>query len=390
MSVVNLGRTTRTNMVFYSTDGNGRDGYITYNDGGFWKENIKQISLKPDYPRNNKKNFYSLFHQAAPFNYQSDGSGRDSYVIEHNGGLVKPFEPLIKQKLIKFLRKDNSEYIKRKIFLTKSQKKFLNKIKNIQKNVVNRLYNDSLDRIRKNKMKLNTKSLSGFFDETINRKNLDSISPIKNYKDKDYSLKNNKKFLNPLKEQNQKNFFNIILKNRNIHKNNSMKNLSYFDKNDNTSKVKILKNLKFNSYFNDISSNNLYNKINNKGINFSNNYKNENLKKKFLLKNKKYNVVVGPKNLKMKNNLNINYNSYVNSIYDNNINEQNNFCYNDNEKRKNIEQYESNKYVKLKDKTNKNDFCNEFNKTQLLSKSKPFLVYNYKNYKSNYENYLKK
>ena len=176
MSVVNLGRTTRTNMVFYSTDGNGRDGYITYNDGGFWKKNIKQISLKPDYPRNNKKNFYSLFHQAAPFNYQSDGSGRDSYVIEHNGGLVKPFEPLIKQKLIKFLRKDNSEYIKRKIFLTKSQKKFLNKIKNIQKNVVNRLYNDSLDRIRKNKMKLNTKSLSGFFDETINRKNLDSIS----------------------------------------------------------------------------------------------------------------------------------------------------------------------------------------------------------------------
>ena len=61
MSVVNLGRTTRTNMVFYSTDGNGRDGYITYNDGGFWKKNIKQISLKPDYPRNNKKTFIHYF-----------------------------------------------------------------------------------------------------------------------------------------------------------------------------------------------------------------------------------------------------------------------------------------------------------------------------------------
>ena len=38
MSVINLGRTTKGNIVFYSSDGMGRDGYITYNDGGFWKD----------------------------------------------------------------------------------------------------------------------------------------------------------------------------------------------------------------------------------------------------------------------------------------------------------------------------------------------------------------
>ena len=158
MSIINLGRTTRTNMVFYSTDGMGRDGYITYNDGGFWKDNIKKISLKPDYPRYKYKIFHSLIHKPAPFTYQSDGSGRDSYVIENNGGLVKEFQPLIKQKLTKFLRKydNNNDYIKRTIYMTKSQKNYFNKIQKIQRNVVRRLYNESLEKI-KNKKKIQGK-----------------------------------------------------------------------------------------------------------------------------------------------------------------------------------------------------------------------------------------
>ncbi len=42
----NLGRTIRNNISLYIRDGQGRDGYIVYNNGGFWKDpegiNIKK------------------------------------------------------------------------------------------------------------------------------------------------------------------------------------------------------------------------------------------------------------------------------------------------------------------------------------------------------------
>ena len=74
-------------------DGSGRDGYIILNNGGLTKEpkmgimwNIKanrsprskQVSLKSSKP-------------TPTFKYKSDGSGRDSYVIQNSGGLVKDF-----------------------------------------------------------------------------------------------------------------------------------------------------------------------------------------------------------------------------------------------------------------------------------------------------------
>ena len=201
MSIINLGRTTRTNIVFYSTDGMGRDGYITYNDGGFWKNNIKKISLKPDYPRPKYKVFHSLIHKPAPFNYQSDGSGRDTYVVENNGGLVRGFQPLIKQKLTNYLRKyDNDNIcIKRKLYMTKSQKNYFNKIQKIQHNVVKRLYNNSLEKIRNRKRFLDSKSISSFFNDNSMR-DIESASPIKSYYDKEifYNKKNdnNDKFIN--------------------------------------------------------------------------------------------------------------------------------------------------------------------------------------------------
>ena len=98
-----LGRTVKTNIVLYSTDNKGRDGYITYNNGGFWKDNIKPIKMKPNFPRTINTTFHSLIHQAAPFNYYSDGRGRDTYVIKNNAGLVKEFNPLAnRQVLVKY------------------------------------------------------------------------------------------------------------------------------------------------------------------------------------------------------------------------------------------------------------------------------------------------
>ena len=411
MSIINLGRTTKSNIVFYSTDGMGRDGYITYNNGGFWKNNIKQITLKPDYPKSTKKIFHSLYHQPAPFNYQSDGSGRDSYVIENNAGLVKKFEPLIKQKLTKYLRKED-EIIKRKVFLTRSQKQILDKMKKIQNNVVNRLYNDSLEKIKKNRLKLKTKSMSDFFGENTLKKNFESISPIKNNKNKDkdnnslnkksienYNYYNynhnrnnhNNKFLNPTKEKGQKNLFDRVLKNRNIYKNNSMKNMAYFDKRDNTGKVKVLKNLNINSYYNssNFKDNKTTNNIKKKDETIKY-YKIDNIKKNSFNK-KHYNVVVSPYDFRSKKNFrttNMN-NTTDNSNFNNNYNTINSNEHNYNFDNHNIEKFEEKLENVKNNKNEKNENINNFNKTQIFSKPKPFLVDNYNDYRENYEKYLK-
>ena len=147
MSVINLGRTTKTNIAYYHSDGMGRDGYITYNDGGFWKD--KYIKSKNIYNQKRLGIFRSLLHQAAPFHYYSDGSGRDSYILENYAGLVKSIELLAKQNLAKILRKDNKTHFlnKGKFFLTNKQRKYLKKLKKIQDGVISRLYNDSFEKI---------------------------------------------------------------------------------------------------------------------------------------------------------------------------------------------------------------------------------------------------
>ena len=267
MSVINLGRTTKNNITFYQTDGKGRDSYITYNNAGFWKD--KHLKIKTSYPRKRFTMFHSLIHQVAPFNYYSDGSGRDTYVMENNAGLVKPFEPLAKQNLQKFLRQgDEYHLFKHKIFLTKNQKKYLNKIKKIQDGVISRLYNDSLEKIKKDKMELRTDSINDFFTkdkiEEIRRcltpnniefdnRNLSYNNYIQNETNTSF---NNDKFANLIKKRNKKNILAKILKysNKNRENNSTLRNINNYnsyetkkENNDNNKKVKVLKNLKINS-----------------------------------------------------------------------------------------------------------------------------------------------
>jgi len=250
MSVINLGRTSRTNIAYYQTDGMGRDGYISYNNGGFWKD--KQISPKSQYIPKKFAIFRSLFHQTAPFQYYSDGSGRDSYVIENNGGLVKPFEPMAKQNLAKFLRKgDDFTGFTRKIFFTKTQRKYLNKLKKIQDGVISRLYNDSLEKIKKNNCDFRTNSLNDLFRLAKRRirpstgqiktkttpKNLTMLINYANSQQNESgNLSINKEMPMNLKTNsyNTNNIIDKFYRNRNIN-------------NKEKKKMKILKNLKINS-----------------------------------------------------------------------------------------------------------------------------------------------
>ena len=138
-----LGRTIRNSITLYIRDGQGRDGYIAYNNGGFWKDpdGIGIKKLEYDHPIHS--NFHSLIHPPAPFNYIRDGSGRDNYIAYNNGGLTKGFVPNFKMDLITFLRNDNEKIPlshRKKYILNKREISHLGILKKIQNGVIKRLY----------------------------------------------------------------------------------------------------------------------------------------------------------------------------------------------------------------------------------------------------------
>ena len=179
-----------------------------------------------------------------------------------------------------------------------------------------------------------------------------------------------------------------------------MNNIAYFDKRDNTGKVKLFTNLKINSNFNNLASNNtINNSITHKKIKPPKYEKIDNIKKKSAINNSAYNVAVEPEDLRMRKNIgnyinNTNdmvYNSNLNSLDSNNTNEHNYISYdkinyynnkNDEKNKNSVEKYEEMKeYIspRIKNK-NKNDSYNKFNKTQLLSYHKPFSLNNYNDF----------
>ena len=117
-----LYRTARLRFALYSSDGLGRDRYISFNNGGFWDTNEYKISPKPNYEYPKYKNFHTLFHMAAPFKYYSDGSGRDSYVLRYPG-LRRDQKPLISYHLSDFLRNDSvDKHSGKNLFLSKLER----------------------------------------------------------------------------------------------------------------------------------------------------------------------------------------------------------------------------------------------------------------------------
>lgn len=278
-----LGRTVKTNIILYSTDNQGRDGYITYNNGGFWKNNIKQIKLKTHFPRYINRTFHSLIHQAAPFNYYSDGRGRDTYVIKNNAGLVKEFIPLANRQILsKYLRRDIIPFsfdkkIKNKnIFLTPTDKENYLKMNQIQKNVVGRLYDQCLDKFR-DKMKYHSPLTKDSFNcfNSLNNSNTNCEQSLfyneKNKKrvNKELNNKLTKKILKFKMNRTQNNFHSSKKDNKkSILENLQMNNISDINLNNFIEPTKTCKNL-YEDKNNCLSSGNWnpiiskYNSINN-------------------------------------------------------------------------------------------------------------------------------
>jgi len=230
-------RTVKTNIIIYPTDGTGRDGYITYNNSGFWKENIKPIVPKETFGRQPFAVFRSLKNTPPSWTYYSDGTGRDSYVYYNSGGLIRKYSPLARQNLQRFLREkniDNRINNSQKIYLSKDEKIYLNKINNIQKNLVNRLYNQYKYKFKNN----NTTKNNSYFNnkkkyfinngnntlhrsssEIIGSQTLEPINHTLNRNDscKFYNLNNNNNN-NLFSSKNNEDLFKLkLLKSRNKH-----------------------------------------------------------------------------------------------------------------------------------------------------------------------------
>ena len=83
-------RTYNPGYASYQGDGSGRDSYIILNNGGLTRDEKKNMmwTTKMKSPRDLRP---AVSKPTPTFKYPSDGSGRDSYVIENSGGLVRDF-----------------------------------------------------------------------------------------------------------------------------------------------------------------------------------------------------------------------------------------------------------------------------------------------------------
>ena len=262
MSQILFNRTVKTNIIIYPTDGTGRDGYITFNNGGFWKQNIKRYSLKEKYKRSSFARFRSIRKTPPIWNYHADGTGRDSYILYDYGGLINNFYRTPNFNNFRSYDENNGSDSFRKtsnnLYMSADEKKYHERLTKIQKDVVNRLYYKP-----KNELKLNHLKRENSHGNVFSKLKLEPI--ISNHSNVD----------------NQKNEINDTINGRYFNNNDGLRSPRYLDnifneeKNDinkrSRNKLSLFKNYKIKCLSNKFDEkNNCYpfNQFNNK-INLS-------------------------------------------------------------------------------------------------------------------------
>lgn len=148
-----LYRTASPTLNPYIYDGEGRDMYIGFNNGGFWnKRFIPGTSFEPGSTKSNRYRFRTSSKDAVSFTYHSDGSGRDSYILINSGGLNRQSKPLSSYHLSDFLRGPDENFCKFKpktpragsvdrFYVTRDEFKNNLLLLKKQKGIIDRLYN---------------------------------------------------------------------------------------------------------------------------------------------------------------------------------------------------------------------------------------------------------
>ena len=166
MRIKDLGlyRTMKLNYVPYFTDGNGRDRYIAFDNGGFFlnkeinKENTRRTGTSFDTKVSYK--YVSPYMKTPNFHYHSDGNGRDSYIFTNGGGLFYDSKPLNSYKLTDFLRaNETGVYRNGKVWVSKSQDKYNKLLRAKEKDIINRLYENEKRKFIKKKNEENLENL---------------------------------------------------------------------------------------------------------------------------------------------------------------------------------------------------------------------------------------
>jgi hypothetical protein len=196
--VSSLYRTFRPNFKSYHSNGDGRDNYIQYNNGGFWNINPNPPSFDISHKNIHFHKNYSSSIRTPPFKYRSNGNGRDSYIIYNNGGLSYNNLPLKNCKLEKYLRTDYNFYKPFDFGFKKfvSKKEYIHNlmIKKKEKDVVDRLYNKEKYKFIKNNNNNNSLNEKFNFKEDFN--NLDMNKKYQKEMEKKYKLQKKKNNLN--------------------------------------------------------------------------------------------------------------------------------------------------------------------------------------------------
>ena len=209
--------------VQYSADGKGRDLYISSNSGGFSKKYSHGLELRETFPAKIKYKFSNPELHSAPLVYRSDGSGRDSYILRESGGLREEVKSLNAFQLKDILRTPTEhilKYVENKhqkniSWVGKKEFEINKRNSSIKKNVVKRLYSESLPDYKK---KLERSNLANnTYDEelsdNVNKYPFNkTLNDLKSY-DFNYFLKD-KRFNSLSKTKSSSHFKNVVIPDR--------------------------------------------------------------------------------------------------------------------------------------------------------------------------------
>jgi len=214
-------RTVKTNIILYPTDGTGRDYYISYNNAGFWKDNIRRITPKEKYVRKPFVDFHSLRRIPPTWKYHADGSGRDGYVLHDYGGFIHRFEPMDRSN--SYLRSSNDDMMSKthykNNFLSRDEIIYRHKLNQIQNGLVKRLYykpQRELKLLHKDNSAPNIYN-ENKFDSIRNNNNFTKNDNEQNNGDKGFMTKSQVNNLYDDKKNNEDNYY----KGRNFDRSNS-------------------------------------------------------------------------------------------------------------------------------------------------------------------------
>ena len=121
MSSLNIipNRTFDPKFPHFHSDGTGRDSYIVNNNGGLsvpraWNQRDAGTNLFSSNQTFAKRMSPSPRKEAKPFEYRSDGSGRDSYILANSGGFKNKAFNLTGDKFFKATLRQ-TEYLPYKV-----------------------------------------------------------------------------------------------------------------------------------------------------------------------------------------------------------------------------------------------------------------------------------